>query len=103
MYFKTSNQPVLELGFNNYTCNWGVHFAGLYKTEEERDQTISGFFPLKISTILMVFSPPGLWIKVPHSSTAYRRSLARDEWQNVGRPINSNSSSLEDHFHIRLS
>ena len=37
MYIKTSDQARLNLGFNDYTCNWGMHIAGLYETEEERD------------------------------------------------------------------
>ncbi|MCP4536326.1 MAG: hypothetical protein GY832_04195 [Chloroflexi bacterium] len=43
MHIKTSDQPTLELGFGNYTCNWGVHMAGLYETEEEIDQIIMGY------------------------------------------------------------
>jgi hypothetical protein len=34
----------LELGFGNYSCNWGLHICGLYETEEERDEIIFGFF-----------------------------------------------------------
>lgn len=37
MYVQTSEQPKLNLGFNDYECNWGVHIAGLYENEEERD------------------------------------------------------------------
>ncbi len=40
MYINTSNQEKMDLGFGNYTCNWGLHVAGLYETEEERDQLI---------------------------------------------------------------
>ncbi len=43
MHIQTSDQQVLELGFGNYTCNWGVHVAGLYETEEEIDQIIMGY------------------------------------------------------------
>jgi len=43
MHIKTSDQEKLELGFGNYTCNWGVHICGLYETEEERDEIIFGF------------------------------------------------------------
>jgi len=43
MYIKTSDQPQLKLGIGDYTCNWGVHIAGLYETEEERDEIIIGF------------------------------------------------------------
>ena len=43
MYIKTSEQEKLELGFGGYTCNWGVHIAGLYETEYERDEIIFGF------------------------------------------------------------
>jgi hypothetical protein len=44
MHIKTSNQEPLKLGFGNYTCNWGLHIAGLYETEEERDEIVFGFF-----------------------------------------------------------
>jgi len=43
MHIKTSKQEPLEMGFGNYTCNWGLHIAGLYETEEERDDIIFGF------------------------------------------------------------
>lgn len=44
MHIKTSDQEKLELGFGNYTCNWGLHIAGLYESEAERDEIIFGFF-----------------------------------------------------------
>lgn len=43
MHIATSNQPALQLGFGDYTCNWGTHFCGLYETEAERDEIILGF------------------------------------------------------------
>ena len=43
MHIHTSEQDRLELGFGNYTCNWGTHICGLYETEEERDEIIFGF------------------------------------------------------------
>lgn len=43
MYFRTSEQEKLKLGVGNYSCNWGVHIAGLYETENERDAIINGF------------------------------------------------------------
>ena len=43
MHVKTSEQEKLELGFGNYSCNWGIHIAGLYETAEERDAIINGF------------------------------------------------------------
>ena len=43
MHIHTSNQEQLNLGFNNYTCNWGLHICGLYETEAERDEIILGF------------------------------------------------------------
>jgi len=43
MYIKTSNQEKLELGIGDYSCNWGMHIAGLYETEKERDKIIFGF------------------------------------------------------------
>ncbi len=43
MHIHTSNQEKLEIGFGNYTCNWGLHICGLYETEAERDEIIMGF------------------------------------------------------------
>ena len=43
MHIQTSDQEKLELGFGGYTCNWGLHMAGLYETEDERDDIIMGF------------------------------------------------------------
>ncbi len=31
MHIYTSDQPSLKLGFGGYTCNWGLHVAGLLK------------------------------------------------------------------------
>lgn len=43
MHIRTSDQDSLELGFRNYSCNWGVHICGLYETEAERDEIVFGF------------------------------------------------------------
>jgi len=43
VHITTSDQPTLDLGFGNYTCNWGTHFCGLYETEAERDDIIMGY------------------------------------------------------------
>ena len=43
MFLKTSDQSEFEIGFGNYTCNWGIRIAGLYETYEERDEIILGF------------------------------------------------------------
>lgn len=43
MLLKTSDQEKLELGFGNYSCNWGIHIAGLYESESERDTIINGY------------------------------------------------------------
>ena len=43
MDIRTSDQPILELGYGGHRCNWGVHIAGLYETPEERDEIILGF------------------------------------------------------------
>ncbi len=43
MHVKTSDQAVLELGFGEYSCNWGVHICGLYESAEERDQIVMGY------------------------------------------------------------
>ncbi len=43
MYLKTSDQPELDLGFYKCSCNWGMHIAGLYETQQEHDEIIMGF------------------------------------------------------------
>jgi len=43
MHIKTSNQEPFTLGVGDYTCNLGLHVAGLYETEQERDDIIMGF------------------------------------------------------------
>jgi hypothetical protein len=43
MYIKTSDQAKFELGFGGFQINWGMHLAGLYETEKERDEIIMGF------------------------------------------------------------
>lgn len=43
MHITTSQQAPLDLGFGDYSCSWGVHFCGLYETEEERDEIVMGF------------------------------------------------------------
>lgn len=43
MHIQTSDQEKLSLGFGDITCNWGMHIAGLYETEAERDEIICGF------------------------------------------------------------
>ena len=44
MYIKTSDQEKVNMGFGNYQCNWGLHIACLYETEQERDEIIFGYF-----------------------------------------------------------
>ncbi len=43
MHIHTSDQEKLNMGFNDYTCNWGLHICGLYENEQERDQIILNF------------------------------------------------------------
>ena len=43
MYIQTSDLPKLDLGFGGYSCNWGIHMAGLYQTAQERDDIVLGF------------------------------------------------------------
>ncbi len=43
MHVTTSAQPSLKLGFGDNECNWGVHFCGLYETEEQRDEILMGY------------------------------------------------------------
>jgi hypothetical protein len=40
MYYETSNQERINLGFGGHQCNNGMHFCGLYETEAERDEII---------------------------------------------------------------
>ena len=49
MHIQTSNQEKLDLGIGNYSCNWGIHIAGLYETEEERDEILTGFLSVDIT------------------------------------------------------
>jgi hypothetical protein len=43
MHLRTSDLPVMSLGFGGYSCNWGTHFCGLYESEAERDAIMYGF------------------------------------------------------------
>ncbi|MFC1490078.1 MEDS domain-containing protein [Candidatus Latescibacterota bacterium] len=43
MYYKTSDQERIKLGFHKHECNNGVHFCGLYENEQERDEIILGY------------------------------------------------------------
>jgi hypothetical protein len=43
MYYRTSDQERINLGFGGHECNNGMHFCGLYETEEERDEIILGY------------------------------------------------------------
>jgi hypothetical protein len=43
MHYNTSDQERINLGFGGHTCNNGVHFCGLYETEDERDDIILGY------------------------------------------------------------
>lgn len=43
MYLQSSDQEKMDLGFGGHSCHWGTHIAGLYETEAERDQIITGF------------------------------------------------------------
>lgn len=44
MHIKTSDQRKVNMGFGGYQCNWGLHLAGLYETEKERDEILFGYF-----------------------------------------------------------
>ncbi|MBN2658157.1 MAG: MEDS domain-containing protein [Spirochaetales bacterium] len=43
MHIKTSEMEQIMLGIGNYSCNLATHVCGLYETEKERDEIISGF------------------------------------------------------------
>ena len=43
MYYETSQQERVRLGFCDHECNDGMHFCGLYETAQERDEIILGF------------------------------------------------------------
>jgi len=43
MYYKTSDQERINLGFGGHECNNGMHFCGFYETEQERDEIILGY------------------------------------------------------------
>ncbi|MDC7239144.1 MAG: MEDS domain-containing protein [Spirochaetales bacterium] len=43
MHIQTSDMKELMLGIGSYSCNWGSHICGLYETEKERDEIITGY------------------------------------------------------------
>ena len=43
MTINASSQGEFQLGYGGYSCKWGIHLAGLYETETERDEIIFGF------------------------------------------------------------
>ena len=43
MYYQTSDQERVKLGFGGHECNNGVHFCGLYETDKERNDIIFAF------------------------------------------------------------
>ncbi len=58
MFIKTSNQERLKLGFGTYECNWGLHIAGLYETEQERDSILMGYLKEgALSKDLQLYAP----------------------------------------------
>jgi len=58
MHLQTSDQEKMSLGFRDYTCNWGAHICGLYETEGERDEIITGFLHTgDISGDFQIFIP----------------------------------------------
>jgi hypothetical protein len=71
MHIKTSNQETLNLGFGNYTCNWGLHIAGLYETEEERDEIVFGFFEQGLKD-----NDLGLFCPAERSLMEFKRAFA---------------------------
>ena len=43
-HIRTSDQKgIFNLGINDYTCNWGAHICGFYKTPEERDEIVFNY------------------------------------------------------------
>lgn len=72
MHITTSQQAMLELGFGDYTCNWGVHICGLYENEAERDAIILGFLSRgDIAGDLQLYCP------VERSADDFRTTYAR--------------------------
>jgi len=43
MYYKTSDQERVKLGFCGHECNNGMHFCGFYETAQERDDIILAY------------------------------------------------------------
>jgi hypothetical protein len=43
VYYQTSDQERIQLGFAGHECNNGTHFCGLYETADERDEIILGY------------------------------------------------------------
>lgn len=43
MHIKTSAQEKINLGFGDYTCNWGTHICGFYENDTDREDMLLGF------------------------------------------------------------
>ncbi len=71
MHITTSTQAQLDLGFGGYTCNWGVHFCGLYETEAERDEIVMGFlYQGDVAVDLQLYCP------VERSAAEFKQTYA---------------------------
>ena len=90
MYIKTSDQEKLNLGIGTYSCNWGLHIAGLYETKEERDEIIFGY--LKEG-----YSAGDMQLYCPAERSAEN---FREEFTNY---CPSCAQGLDDHNHFSIS
>lgn len=73
MHVHTSEQERLELGIDDYSCNWGVHIAGLYETSAERDEMIFGFLARGVDD-----GDLQLYVPSERSEVEFRASFAEE-------------------------
>ena len=90
MHIQTSNQEELNLGIGNYSCNWGIHIAGLYETEEERDEILTAYLCEGLKAGDM-----GLYCPVEQTGEELSEKIVKE--------CPSCKSKLNDHEHFSVS
>jgi hypothetical protein len=90
MHIRTSDQTALDLGFGDYTCNWGAHMCGLYETAEERDRILIGFLASGIQA-----GDLGLYCPVERTVEDFWQTLAREFPEAMAKAKNTDVPALE--------
>lgn len=90
MYYQTSDQERVNLGFGGHECNNGMHFCGLYETEQERDE------------IILEYLRQGL---VDHDRVLYTPTerTADDFYTKFGEKFPQDTSLLQDNPLLTLN